>query len=600
LHSARCLQARNGIGSDSFRLKLKCLSLQFQSPLANLHGMNLLFGKRWWSWQRLLCIAITGAILYFIFRRIDFHSFADSLRRMRVAWFVCAFAAYGLALVLGGFRWHMSLRATARAIHPGASVRLMLIGHFFFVALFGAAGGDVAKSAVVRALVSVRFAGSDRCGATRSCARLGGNHSARLVHVCGWPCSQAVRAAQQTRSSVSRGLVFGRRFIDRRDRHRLLFWNPRGESSWARTIRAFRSGGWHFVRSPRNAAPGLLFALLSQVGLSGVFALNLAAVARDTLPWPQFAWTIPVITILSCLPFTVAGAGVREVAAMTFLGIYGVPVGDCVAASMLTFVCKISWAGIGAALLWREENLQVKNIGVVPPKTISVVIPALNEAESLPETIRRVQGNLGVGEIIVVDGGSSDATREIAEQFGCRVLTCEPGRGQQMRAGASVANGDVILLLHADTWLSARAAHAALECLRDSTVVAGGFWKEFRNSPVLLLGSKWRCAVRLLVGRRIAGDQALFIRREALAKIGGVPDMELMEEFEMCRRLRKVRPPRARGSHGRNFRAAIPEARRHPHLFPNVARDDAISFRSRALRVAEALRAGISQSPPLR
>jgi hypothetical protein len=79
-----------------------------------------------------------------------------------------------------------------------------------------------------------------------------------------------------------------------------------------------------------------------------------------------------------------------------------------------------------------------------------------------------------------------------------------------------------------------------LTCLRDHTVVAGGFWKVFRASPVLLLGARFKCALRLVLGRRILGDQAIFIRREVLEDIGGVPDMELMEEFEMCRRLNRI------------------------------------------------------------
>jgi GT2 family glycosyltransferase len=109
-----------------------------------------------------------------------------------------------------------------------------------------------------------------------------------------------------------------------------------------------------------------------------------------------------------------------------------------------------------------------------------------------------------------------------------------------MRAGADAAQGDVIIFVHADTWLPPNAAHSALNCLRDPVVVAGGFWKVFRQTPLLLLGSRWKCAVRLFVGRRIAGDQCLFVRREVLQRIGGVPEIPLMEEFELCRRLRKV------------------------------------------------------------
>lgn len=109
-----------------------------------------------------------------------------------------------------------------------------------------------------------------------------------------------------------------------------------------------------------------------------------------------------------------------------------------------------------------------------------------------------------------------------------------------MRLGAAQAVGDVVLLLHADTTIPPEAGQAALNCLRDASVVAGGFWKVFRKTTFLLLGSRWKCAVRLMLGRRIAGDQALFIRREILEQIGGVPNMPLMEEFELCRKLRQT------------------------------------------------------------
>ena len=175
-----------------------------------------------------------------------------------------------------------------------------------------------------------------------------------------------------------------------------------------------------------------------------------------------------------------------------------------------------------------------------PLRTISVVIPTLNEADALPETIRRARAVPEVCEIIVVDGGSTDGTRAIAEQFGARALSCAPGRGGQMRMGAAQARGDVVLLLHADTWLTPDSGRAALNCLRDDRVAAGGFWKTFRDGSPLLLGARWRCGLRLWVNGRILGDQAIFVRRNVLEKIGGVPDLPLMEELELCRRLRRV------------------------------------------------------------
>src|SRR5436190_14016002 len=197
---------------------------------------------------------------------------------------------------------------------------------------------------------------------------------------------------------------------------------------------------------------------------------------------------------LSCMPITVACAGVREMLSMAFLGLYGVPASDCVGAALLTFVCKVSWSCIGGAVLWRESFVQqrsrARTVAAGAPPLVSVVIPVINEAESLPTTIAHVRHNESIREIIVVDGGSTDRTPEIAEQLGCRVLTSKAGRGGQMRAGAAAASGDIVLLLHADTWLPPHATRAMLDCLRDHAVVGGGFWKEFRDSPFLLLGSK--------------------------------------------------------------------------------------------------------------
>lgn len=174
------------------------------------------------------------------------------------------------------------------------------------------------------------------------------------------------------------------------------------------------------------------------------------------------------------------------------------------------------------------------------PRTLSVVIPTLNEADALAETVRCARANPEVIEILVVDGGSRDATREIAELQQCRVLTSPPGRGRQLRLGAEQAKGEVVLFLHADTRLPTHAGRAALDALQDDAVVGGGFWKVFDQTPLLMRGSHWRCGVRLRVFQHLFGDQAIFVRRQVLQQIGGAPDWPLMEDFELCRRLRRV------------------------------------------------------------
>lgn len=170
---------------------------------------------------------------------------------------------------------------------------------------------------------------------------------------------------------------------------------------------------------------------------------------------------------------------------------------------------------------------------------VSIVIPALNEAAELPETLRRLRRLEGLHETIVADGGSTDATAELALQGGATLLRTPPGRGRQQRLAAANATGDVILFLHADTWLPDEALMAMDRALDHPSVVGGGFWKVFRAPTPLMRGSRLKCWFRLKLGGLILGDQALFVRRTVLERIGGVPDRPLMEEFELCRKLRR-------------------------------------------------------------
>ena len=497
-------------------------------------------GQKWVSWKRLLGLGVTLALLVFIFSKIDRATVLTALRHTRWPWLAAGFLAYGLALFLGGLRSHIAWRATGTSVSTSTSGRLFLIGHFFFVALFGAAGGDIAKSALYARWF--RFDRPEVFAAAPLDRALGLGGSVltfALVGALAFLTGGFAVLAKEHTPVASQGiaLLLGLALLGVL---LLLLWKSKGTGPVARTVRALRFGASRLGSTPQIAAPGLLFALLAQITLSAVFALCLAAVSSTPLPWARLAWTFPAITVMSCLPFTVAGAGAREAAALSLLGLFGVPPGECVAAALWTLVLKLAWGGLGAAKLWREEILFAKNSHRRQPQTISVIIPAINEAGSLPETVRSLRAIPEITEIILVDGGSLDATREIAAQLGCRVLTSPPGRGGQMRLGAAQATGDVVLLLHADTTLPPEAGRAALNCLRDVTVVAGGFWKVFREPSFLLLGSRWKCGLRLMLVRRLAGDQAMFVRREILEQIGGVPDMPLMEEFELCRRLRQT------------------------------------------------------------
>ncbi|MGC9503239.1 TIGR04283 family arsenosugar biosynthesis glycosyltransferase [Baaleninema sp.] len=169
---------------------------------------------------------------------------------------------------------------------------------------------------------------------------------------------------------------------------------------------------------------------------------------------------------------------------------------------------------------------------------ISVVIPALNEATTLPETLKRVLAGRNV-EVLVVDGGSSDDTGAIARALGARVLDSPPGRARQMNVGAQAATGEILLFLHADTLLPQAFDVLVRQVLSEPDVVAGAFELQIESSlpgiGTVERGANWRSRLAQLP----YGDQGLFLRRDRFDKLGGFPDLPIMEDFEFVRRLRR-------------------------------------------------------------
>ena len=186
---------------------------------------------------------------------------------------------------------------------------------------------------------------------------------------------------------------------------------------------------------------------------------------------------------------------------------------------------------------------------------LSVVIPALDEAERIAEAVASARAP--DVEVIVVDGGSSDDTATRARNAGARVLHAPRGRARQLEAGAREARGDALLFLHADTRLPAGYADAALRALADPAVAFGAFRLRFEPRT---RGMRWierlaRLRVRLL--GLPYGDQALFLRRETLDAIGGIPQVPILEDLDMVRALKR------RGRIALLPLEAVTSARRH-------------------------------------
>ncbi len=166
---------------------------------------------------------------------------------------------------------------------------------------------------------------------------------------------------------------------------------------------------------------------------------------------------------------------------------------------------------------------------------ISVVIPTLNEAAFIGETLVSVQVQPGPTEIIVADSGSTDGTREFAAIQAEVVTAEERGRAQQMNAGAARATGSVLLFLHADTLLPPNGFAAIRRALADPEAEAGTFRLRFdQETPLLQLYS---LATRLPWSRLAFGDRGLFVRRSVFEQIGGFPDWPIFEDLELAHRL---------------------------------------------------------------
>ena len=168
---------------------------------------------------------------------------------------------------------------------------------------------------------------------------------------------------------------------------------------------------------------------------------------------------------------------------------------------------------------------------------LTVVIPALDEADQIAGAI--ASASAAGSEIIVVDGGSRDATRQHAAAAGARVVTSAPGRARQLAAGARLAKGDTILFLHADTRLPPGWDAGVRAALADPRVVGGAFRLRFEpRSPALRL-VEWGTRLRVVLWRMPYGDQALFVRRRVLEELGGVPQAAIMEDLDLVRSLKR-------------------------------------------------------------
>jgi glycosyltransferase 2 family protein len=301
---------------------------------------------------RILCVAVTLLALLFVLQRVQTKVLANLIQTLHPGWLLAGALLYGLLFLPAACRWHLALRANDSAVSLWTSLRVSLIGHFFYTLFFGAAGGDTTKSALYARWYRLPLSGI-----------LAASSQDRLLGCLGLILFASIAfavAATHDGLSIFNHLSF----------RRPVLWlvamgivaavllivlkNSAPKSTFHQFLKSFAHSSRRLIHSPTQLAGGILCGLGVQAALGGVLAICLQAVSHEPIPWLQLAWTFPVISVISALPITVAGLGVRDSAAIMLFRLYHVSAADAVAASLLTAFISLLWTIVGAALLWRE------------------------------------------------------------------------------------------------------------------------------------------------------------------------------------------------------------------------------------------------------
>lgn len=467
---------------------------------------------------RIVGALISLLLLAVLLRRVDPALLRQSLARTSATGWLVSFAAFGLTTAGMSLRWHLMAREAGIVVHPLASWRLCTMGHFFNTLLFGPVGGDTAKTAlyhryfampVGRIVTACVF---DRILGLLSSVLMG----LMLLPWVGFSASRARLPQLEFRLrawhlgavlAVAAAAFWWRRQAKRRP-------NPR-----ARLMRRNMAPLWKRLRQkPGVLLAGLLTGLGIQLVWCGLLALQLWALNPASLPWLEMAWAFPLIGFIASTPFTIAGAGLREGAAILLLGLYGAPPADVAVASLGTFLVYVSWALIGLALWRREEALVARAPWSVSPSTLSVVIPSSPDREAMERTLQRLKAQPGVIEILIADDTVNEVNQQLAERFGARRILRDDPPATALHTAALAARGEVVWFLPAGSLIPSDACSTLLNALRDRTAVGGAFC--IRSQTPGWIGSITAITrfAPALLGPRVSLDQNPFIRRRLLPR----------------------------------------------------------------------------------
>jgi glycosyltransferase 2 family protein len=297
-------------------------------------------GRKWIWLTRMACVGISGIILWRLLHLVHPAAVANAFLGMRRGWFFAALILYGLLFIPAALRWHLVLKLSNAAVRYAVTFQYTLIGHFFYTVLFGAIGGDGAKTALYARRFGIEF---PRLLATAPVDRFLGMGSSILfgliVMVAGTPHLD-LRMAWWWMAGTALAVVVC-----------VMLIRPWRFEPYRQFIGSF-ARIWKVVFSHREVPLiGIACGIFAQVAISAVLVFSLLAVSSKPLPlWSMF-WTFPAVVAISALPITLGGLGTRETAAVVLFGFYGVSSADAASAALLTFTVSLIWGIVGAALI---------------------------------------------------------------------------------------------------------------------------------------------------------------------------------------------------------------------------------------------------------
>ncbi len=175
---------------------------------------------------------------------------------------------------------------------------------------------------------------------------------------------------------------------------------------------------------------------------------------------------------------------------------------------------------------------------------LSIIVPVLNEASAIGQTLLALQPLREAGhEVIVVDGGSRDETLLLSKPYADKIIQSPRGRSHQMNAGSKGASGDVLLFLHGDTFLPSEAHRLIIDGMRGTGCQWGRFDVRLSGEHLLLRIIEFLMNWRSRLSGIATGDQAIFVRHKLFDEIGGYPEIDLMEDIALCKILKKYGRP---------------------------------------------------------